>query len=303
MTSSGKDVKLLFMMKMTGMILVFQVVLCGAIFAEEKLKAEEAKSYVLAKKERHLPLGSVVEESNEMAMKDADLEIKMEEQLIEGAMMMSLKEVERTEYLEEGKYRVTLLKSENIHKMIINGEPAPMPKEENEMIGKPVILTMKDGAWSGELEEGEANADQQEEIEDIADDFNNNSDLKAYGDVPRKVGDEWESDGAEVFGVDDMEGKIKLKFDRVEKFRGVECAVLVCRFKVTGTDEDLEGAEMMMAGKATIYRSLKDLVDIHAEFSGKMDMNGLVNPEPGMNMEMKINGKMKMKHATKVTRP
>ena len=267
------------------------------------LPSDPGRIYVLAKKGRHLPIGSVVESTSKMSMKEGDLVIEFAGEKMEGGMMMVMEEVRKVEFLEEGKCRLTVLKGKSKQKMFMDGEAAPMEEEDDALVGKPVIVSKKDGKWTAKLEKGEPKGDEKEELKDINDEFNNDSDLEAYGDVPRKVGDEWEADGAKVMGVKGMVGKIKIKFVRVEKFQGTDCAVLDCRFKLTGVDDENEGFEMTLKGKAVIHRSLKDLEDIHADFKGEMEMNGFMDGGPDLEMEMNGHGAVTMDFVTKVTRP
>lgn len=111
--------------------------------------------------------------------------------------------------------------------------------------------------------------------------------------------------GADVMGFDGMEGEVKVKFVKVEEFQGVDCAVLECAFDVKGNapDDDMKGMMMGISGDVTLHRSLKDFVDLNADFKGVMKMDGKMSPQPGMEIGMKMNGNMTMKSTVKVSRP
>ena len=268
--------------------------------------AEDAKSYVLAKKDYVPPVGTVLESSEAMNLKEGKMQMNFQGQPMEGLMSITESASEKVEILAADKIRYTLVKRASQQKMVMMGQAMPAEDKAKSIVGKAIVLTKKEGEWVGALEEGKASAQEELEIKSVADQHNNKykSDHKIYGDAPRKVGDEWEVDGSDLMGFDDMEGKVKVKFTKVEKLDGVDCAVLDCTFEVKGSPEDLKGVEeMTVTGKILVHRSIKDLVDVSADFTGTITMTGNMEPQPGMKIGMKMNGAMTMKSSSKVIRP
>lgn len=182
------------------------------------------------------------------------------------------------------------------------GQPLPLPAEPSLLLKKPIILSSKDGAWRGLLEEGDASEAEQEVIDNIAKSYNQNSDFKVYGgDGPRKIGDEWEVDAADVMGEEDLQGTIQMKFTKVEIFQGKKCAVLESKVDLTGENAEMAGLTLKLQGDLVIHRSLADLVDMSLKMNGAMAMVGKMEPQPGMALDMSVKGKMVMSEAVKIT--
>jgi len=267
------------------------------------LFADDAKTYVLAKKDYVPPVGSVLETDESMNLKEGKMQMNLQGQPMDGVMSITESATEKVEVLAADKLRYTLIKSANQQKMVMMGQAMPAENKAKAIVGKAIILTRKDGKWSGALEEGKATAEETLEIKGVVEKNNNRSDFKIYGDAPRKVGDEWEVDGSDLMGFDELEGKVKVKFVKVEKLNGTDCAVLDCSFEVKGYPEEVQGAEMGVSGKVMVHRSLKDMIDVSTKFNGTMAMNGNMEPQPGMKIGMKMKGAMVMQSSTKVTRP
>ena len=264
-----------------------------------------AESYALAKKDFIPPAGTVHESSEAMNLADGKMQMNVLGQMMNGTMGISESATEKVEFLSAEKIRYTLIKGESEKKVMMQGQALPGGKSVNSIAGKAVIITRKGDKWTGALEEGTATTQELLEIDGVVKKITGNSDFDVYGETLRKVGDEWEVDGAEVMGFDGMEGKVKVKFVRVEKYQGVDCAVLESTFDVKGTapGEEMKGVTMGVSGTVTLHRSLKDLVDLNGDFKGQMKMDGKMPLQPGMDIGMKMNGNVTMKSGVKVTRP
>ena len=262
--------------------------------------AEDAKTYVLAKKDYMPPAGTVLESTESMELNEGKMQMNIQGQAMEGLMSISENSTEKVEILAVDKIRYTLTEGESKQQMVMMGQAMPAENKSKAIVGKAILITKKDGTWSADLEKGEATVLEAPEIKSVAEKRNNQTDHKVYGTVPRKVGDEWEVDGADMMGMEDMKGKVKVKFVKIEKFNGVDCAVLDCSMDLKGAPKDMKGVGMTVAGKVVVHRSLKDMVDLNADFSGSMVMDGNMEPQPGMKIGMKMKGQMTMKSLTKV---
>ena len=261
-----------------------------------------AKTYVLATKGYIPPVGSVIDSSRVMSMKGAKMQLNIQGQMMEGAMTTNENEVEKYEVLAADKIRYTLTKAISEQKVVLMDQPMPVPAQPKPLVGKSAIFTKKDGAWSGKIAEGEASAEEKTKIEEVAKNLNLDSYFKVYGDEPRKIGDEWEVGAADVLGDDEFEGKIKMKFTKVEMFEGTECAVFESELDIDGTPEEMEGATLKMTGKLTIHRSLVDQMDLSIKMDGSMSIIGKMEPQPGMLLDMKVKGAMTMVQTNKLTK-
>ena len=275
-----------------------------SICAETTVDA--AKTYILATKEESHPAGTVIEESNTMTMKNGKLDLNLQGQIMEGSMTMTETEQIKWEFLAADKRRYTLVKGETKQEMIMMGQPAPMPQQDKALLNNSVIFTKKDGTWTGVLEKGNATKQEQAEIDAVTENFSQNTDFKIYGDTPRKVGDKWEVDGADAFDLGEMndtDGKMTVKFEKIEKYQGTNCAVLKCSLNIKGDIAQMKGMNMGIKAEAIVHRSLADQVDLNNDLTGSMSMVGKMEPQPGFAIDMKMNGAMTAKMGAKVTRP
>lgn len=295
-------------MKLTLQSLAPALILAAALpsFAADTDIAVQEKSYVLATKDYSPPVGSVFEKSADMAMKEGKMQLNFQGQVMDGSMDIKESELKKWEFLAADKRRYTLVKSETEQKMVMMGQPTPMPNEVNALLEKPVIFTKKEGKWIGALEKGAATEKEQKKIHSLEKELAKDNDFKIYGDQARKIGDEWEVDGADLFGMEDVmdvDAKVKMKFLKVEKFQGANCAVFGTTLTVKGEMEEMVGMSMEVKLTGTIHRSLIDQVDIYADMTGAMNMLGKMEPQPGLALDMNMKGPMTMKSSIKITRP
>ncbi|MGJ8695450.1 MAG: hypothetical protein ACSHYF_03980 [Verrucomicrobiaceae bacterium] len=272
-------------------------------FAKDEVVVADDKAYVLYQENHVLPAGTVLERSLSNTVKDGKLKISMQGEMMDGGMTMETTESDKLESLEGGKYRYTLVSSDESQQMTLMGQPMPANAKVNVMVGKAVVLSKVEGKWVGKLEEGEATIEQNAEIVKIQTRLNEDPSAKLYGTAPRKVGDEWESDAAGMMGLEDFNGKVKTKFVKIEKFQGVACAVLHSTIELNGTVDEMEEMTMSLTGTVDSRRSLKDLEDLSFEMKGTMKMNGAMEPQPGLAVKMEMTGPMAMTGKATLTRP
>lgn len=296
------------MIKLTLKSLAPALILAAALplFAADTNVAVKEKTYILASKDHSSLVGKVLQESTDMAMKEGKMQIHFQGQAMDGSMDMKEAELKKWEFLTADKRRYTLVKSEAKQKMVMMGQPTPMPNEVHALLVKPVIFTKKEGKWIGALEEGDATQKEQGEIKKIEEELAKDNDFKIYGDQARKIGDEWQVDGADIFSMEDVMGvdaKLKMKFIKVEKFQDTQCAVFEATFTLKGQMEEMAGMSMDIELTGTIHRSIIDHVDLSAQMTGAMNLQGKMEPQPGLALDMNMKGPMTMTSKINVTRP
>jgi len=260
--------------------------------------------HVLFDSSKMLPPGSVIIDTEEMEMKDCKLTMEMQGKVMEGAMTNVGSKDRIFTFNSEEKVTVVIKNDSSEGSMVMNGEAQAQPRKNDALHDKTVILTKKDGRWSGQLESGEANEDQQKGIDKLAENLNGESDPRhIYGTTPRKVGDTWDVDTAKLSsltkGAGKAEGTFKMTFDGIEEYQGHECAVLTADVDVTAPTGDGDMV-MKMKGKFKIRRSLKHLVDLDNQMEGVVNMTGTINQGAG---KMAIEGPMTLSQKSELKLP
>ncbi len=260
---------------------------------------EEAKSnsHVLAEKTGKFPAkGSSHTHESSGEMKGAKMNVEAAGQKMEGLMSRSESSVEKWEFLADNKARRTLESKSTTGAVTMAGQDQPMPEEKDALVGVPVIVEVKDGKKVATLETGTPDAEQAKALEKLNKSFQEDSDFAMYGDTPRKVGDKWTVDPKALgaFGeAKDLKGDYTVEFVEIKDFQGTPCAVLKSVFDVSGTTEaEGEGGPSMtvkIKGEATSHRSLADKVDLDAQITTTMTMEGSPSPQVKMNVEGPFN--------------
>lgn len=263
----------------------------------------EDDSYVLAVAGEPIPTGTTAEYQSKMTMPDGVVKITMQGQVMDGTSEMESVEKRRVESLEDGSYRYLLIEEVEKQTMTLMGQAQPMPPKLNPLVGLPVIVSKGgDGQWGAKLEEGEATPELVSELDEIAEGLNDDDDAKLYGTEPRKVGDEWEVESADLMGVENGKGVFKLKFDSIEEHEGERCAKITGKFEIKGTEEEEGAGEMTitLAGDYLAYRSLEGRYDVSKKMDGTMSVKGDMEPQPGMTMQMDMSGKINAVAAVRI---
>ncbi|MEP2775600.1 MAG: hypothetical protein ABJQ29_03475 [Luteolibacter sp.] len=265
----------------------------------------EDDSYILAVAGEPIPAGTVAEYASVMSMSDGVVKVTMQGQPMDGSADMKTVEKRRVESLADGSYRYLLIEEVETQKMTMMGQPQEMPAKVNPLVGKPVMVTKgADGVWVAKLEEGEATPDMISELEDVAKGLNEDEDAKLYGTVPRKVGDEWDVESADLMGIDNGAGTFKVKFEGIEDFQGERCAKITGTYEIKGLGPDADAGESEMTislkGDYLSYRSLEGRYDVRKEMKGSMVMESVMEPQPGMTMEMNMSGNMTAEGTIKI---
>ncbi len=95
-----------------------------------------------------------------------------------------------------------------------------------------------------------------------------------------------------VFGgsITELKGKLKMKFVKVEKIDGEDCAVIEAEGKITGVAKEDEGTlDVELELKGTTWRSVKTGMDVKDSAAGKIKMSGKISMD-GADVDLVLTG-------------
>ncbi len=290
------------------------IILSGLLFVSgcgEKKVANEQEVVEVAEEGVFLavagelpPVGQVMVSEFSMGMEGGKLTLKLREQDMEGSFSMSEMKKRKVESIGTGKYRYTIVEEKKTERTTIMGQEQPAKITVNPIEGMAIIAEKgADGIWTTKLESGEATKEMEVELKEIAEELGKDLDSKIYGTARRKVGDVWEVSGGDMMGLKGAEGSVKLKFDSIEDFGGESCAKVTGSLDLSGSPEgkDQEGIKMRMTGDIVVFRSIKHRVDRQNKLTGKMEVSGDLEPQPGIKMCMKMEGPLESSGSSEVT--
>lgn len=269
------------------------------LLAAPALHAEDAKTYVLAKKGATPSAGTTVTEKSSAEYGEAKLQIKFEFQTGGGTLHNKMASNVVLEGLAPGKLRRTLASKTSENHVVVAGSEQPSPEEADALQGVPVIVQYKDNAWTAALEDGAPDEDQKKALEELLVEYRAESDFTIYGDTPRKPGDKWNVDPktiSQFAGMEKMEGSFNVEFVEVKEVAGTPCAVLKSSFDLSGDSTEGKGEapaegeaarkpmKMKLKGEIASQRSLAELVDLQSKCTATMSGDG--SPAPGVTMSM-----------------
>lgn len=265
-------------------------------------------SVVLVLEDDPMPVGAVLETTFSMEMEDGKITLTLPDRVMEGATTSKETKKQKIEGLAPHKIRNTLIMKEKTQQTTMAGNEQPPQTSSDPMVGIPVIMEEgDDGKWTATLESGEVTPEIAKELEKLIKSKSEENDKRIYGTVPRKVGDEWVVTGDDLLGIDDSTGTFNVKLEAIEDYMGERCAKITGTMDVEGSgpadDEEVSGMKMRTSGAFTVYRSLEHRVDVSNELTGKMEVSGDLEPQPGIKMKMKMAGAMKMTGKAVVTMP
>jgi hypothetical protein len=282
----------------------FLVLVMAACLPERKSGSEEqeesggsatervlGESYVLEVREEDYPVGYTMVTTMTMDAKDLDTEVKVGTNVMKGTTTRTLRSKVVTQVLGKDLRRVTVQMETSKEESTLVGGESGEAATKGVLVGQYVLVERREGVWKARLESGkEASAEEQATMDLYADGFNEEAE-KPLEEV-RRIGEEWEED-AKAFG----EGRTKLRFDRLEKYQGQQCAVVVGTVKARQGTPD--GGVYEIEAKIRSYRSLKYHEELYAEVAGTMTATSY--PQLGVQAVMK--GAVKIAVTTKITVP
>ncbi|MFC7339186.1 hypothetical protein ACFQY0_18475 [Haloferula chungangensis] len=257
--------------------------------AETEAPANAGKSYVLVSENPERPVGLETTISDVMSMENGKISMGTPQGDFEGNMEMKTTKVTETKNESESKIIAKVTRSETLQKMTMNGQEMPQPPQMLPLVGMPLVLTLKDGEWSGVREDGgEFNEAEQAELSNVERSVSGIEDKNIYGTEPRKPGDTWTVDAkdmAMVDAADDVNGSVKMSFDKVGEHEGTECAFLTGKIEMSGSAPGGTEADgtMSLNGTFKIIRSLKHQVDLVRNMDGTMKIE-MKTPAGAMKM-------------------
>ncbi len=275
--------------------------LTSSLFGQE---AAGEKAYLLASANPPRPVGLTLKGTKSNAMKDFKMSIKVLGKERKSTMNRSDNEEVKREYLAQNKIRVSFLKNRSFKKDTMSGPP-----EGEETIGveegKTIIFEKKEGTWTGKLEKGKIDPSNQaafdEEVNERIERLNKSVEgsLEMFGAKPRKIGEQWEVDPKNLPWMNNIKikgGKMTVKFVKVKKFNGEDCAVLKADFDLNGEmlEDNMEGFPVKLEGSVRSIRSMKYFMDYKSTGTMTMALKGEMTPQPGMVASILMEGEMEL---------
>jgi len=265
--------------------------------SEPAAEAASGKSYVLVSDKAERTPGLKLTFSDTMTMSGGKFSMNTPQGVFEGTMDLKTTKVIETRNETALKIKAKITTSENKQTMTMNGQELPQPPQAMPLVNVPLVISFTDGVWKASREDGEkVNDADAVELSNLEKSVSGVEDKNIYGTKPRKPGDNWVVDAKEMGMVDvsdDVEGSVKLNFDKVADHEGVECAFLTGKIEMAGSppaNGGVTGGKMELNGTFKIIRSLESQIDVFRELNGTMKMEMIT---PGGTM--KISGPTVMK--------
>ena len=153
----------------------------------------------------------------------------------------------------------------------------------------------KDGKWKNSLQDGKPTDEQKKELAK-REGPDNDDELFPEGKV--KIGHTWKVDASKMKSltgptISDVTGELKLKFLKVEKLDGEECAVIETSGTFKGKMKEDGAPDIEMTHAATGWRSLKTGLEVKAKITGTVKIEGTIkmgDDDIGIKLEGKVEG-------------
>lgn len=280
---------------------------CGKKQPIQATATEVDNAVILAEKNHIQPVGTIVTKEFTMTISDGVMKFKVGDQEMEGTMTTTESSKEIIEVLSPTKLRRTLANKDTSSTITINGQTQQPPSPSDDLVGQAVILERSDGTWNAKLEGGSPDDDEAKALSKVAKKFSIDDDFLTYGGTPRKPGDEWDMDPAQLGTLLDSEnatGNCTVEFIDFEEFQGIRCALLKLTFNISAKqpaeEVDSESGEpmsMTMQGTATVHRSIADKMDLAVAVEGTTTIGGAPQDEASFLVEgpIRISEKISLK--------
>ncbi len=279
---------------------------CGKKAAGSAGSSAPDGGVILAEKGYLPPAGTAATKTVSMVMKDAEMTVKAGDQELVGSASQSTKSTESMEFIKSHKARRLLTSKRTDGEMTMNGQVQATPNKADPLENVAVILERGSAGWTAVLESGEKpEAAQQQELDKLVKGLNRDGDFSMYGGGPRKPGDKWDVDPAQLVsfgGAEDLTGTYTVEFVEKKTHEGMDCAVLKAVFDLKGKTEaegDQKPMDLHFKGESVAYRSIADQFDLQTEITGTMIMEG----SPAPNVRMKLEGPMTGSDTSTLKRP
>ena len=256
-----------------------------------------AKEYTLAKKGYQLPAGTILETTEKSSAKELKVTLINEEEELHGTVQNTTNKVTQTNLITNTKAIVKTTTSEEVNKMVMEGEEIPDHPETDPLLNKTVEFEKIDGLWN--VTNLEKLGDAIENAKRIATSMNSESNNSIYGYKPRKIGDTWKADSDAIKSHLNQDGAIKtasatLTLLSVKTENGREIATIKIDIKASWNPQ--LGMTTSMNGPFTIKRDLGLFIDIDSAGSVKQTM---IMKQGTMTINMIGNATMSTKNSIK----
>jgi hypothetical protein len=160
----------------------------------------------------------------------------------------------------------------------------------DELLGVPVVATLRDGAWSCALALGEPSDEQRDELMRLGRGLD--AERSVYPAEGVQVGESWDL-SLEVsqvlagsFESTPIRGEGMMEFREITEFEGQECVHLFFDLEYSGSTGDDENQKRIstITMKGEIYRSLDTLVDVSFKGDAQIRITQPLGPEGSMLM-------------------
>ncbi|MGB6222985.1 hypothetical protein [Haloferula sp.] len=281
-------------------VLSLSLVVLSSAYGEPATTGE--KSYQLVSEKPEVMPGLKLTVTESMTMEGGKFTMEMPEGPMEGALDQESLKVVSVAHETASKIKATITSSKAEQTMSMNGQAMPQPPQEMPLIDVPLAITLTEGTWKAQREDGEeADMLAQVELANIERLVSGVEDENVYGTEPRKPGDTWTVDAREMSMVDasdDVEGSVKMKFDQVAEHEGIECAFLTGEITMNGSPpgaDEAGGGKIELSGTFKIIRSLEHRMDLSRTMNGNMKIE--MKTPIGM---MKMAGPVVMKKTVEI---
>lgn len=263
-------------------------------------------SIVLAQADYLPPVGTTMEISKSFVVTDSVVELESKEKRVHGSASASNVQKFAAKVDSDSEVTVEVVEDYKTNKLILNEQLVKEPEPQHSAVhGTVVRYKRSEDTWTPSFSKDgaplEPNEAQQAKAKRIARNLlSHQSALEMYGTEPRKVGDQWKVDAANlsIFSDEESEtsGEVSLTYLREESIEGIRCAVIAGEFIV-----NKKAGNMMtkMNGKLEAFRSPELMADVSLTLSGILTSNG--SPQPGLKTTS--TGPFKTTFTTKVNQP
>ena len=241
-------------------------------------------------------------------IKDADVKLTVAGMKLEAKQTLTATEEEEVKVLavdgrQATKVQTKMLKEKVDSSTSLGGGDPMKDTKEGELQGEVIISERsKEGKWKHSLVDNKPNDKQKKELDKRVGPEN---DDELYPEGKVKVGHAWTVDASalqRIFGgsIQELKGKIKMKFLAIEEVDGEMCAVIESVGVIKGVAKEDEGdlaVEMDMKGKT--WRSLKTGLDIKDKASGTLKMSGKVEMD-GVKVDLVLEGPFTIDSTAKI---
>ena len=235
---------------------------------------ELGEAYVLEKRDPEYLRGFTITRTMKMSAPNSLATVTVGKNSAEGTSIRSGVNHTVVQVLGKDRRRVTVQIDKVSNEFRMTGGPTNRDEKKGPLVGQYVLLERTNGVWAARFESGKkANAVERAALDELEKTENAGAE-----DEVRRLGEEWEED-TEAFGV----GTARLRFDRLEDYQGLRCAVVLGTVHLVSETPD--GGKVTIEGKVRSYRSLEFYQELYAEIDGTV--SGTAYPQFGMTVEMK----------------